>query len=93
VKGGQRAIFIGTSGWSYTSWRGPFFPDNLHSRLHLQFYASRFGTTELNGVFYRTPTETAVRAWADQTPDEFVFAWKASKINYSLEAPQRNFSE
>jgi uncharacterized protein YecE (DUF72 family) len=48
--------------------------------LHLQFYAGRFGTTELNGVFYRTPTEAAVRAWAEQTPDDFVFAWKASKF-------------
>jgi uncharacterized protein YecE (DUF72 family) len=48
--------------------------------LHLEFYASRFGTTELNGVFYRTPTEEAVRAWAEQTPDDFVFAWKASKF-------------
>jgi len=48
--------------------------------LHLQFYADRFGSTELNGVFYRTPTEAAVRAWAEQTPDDFVFAWKASKF-------------
>jgi len=39
-----------------------------------------FGTTELNGVFYRTPTEAAVRTWAEQTPEDFVFAWKASKF-------------
>lgn len=75
-----RPIFIGTSGWSYASWRGPFFPKALPSRLHLQFYASRFDTTELNGVFYRTPTEAAVRAWAEQTPEDFVFSWKASKF-------------
>ena len=80
MKARERAIFIGTSGWSYASWRGPFFPEVLPSRLHLQFYAGRFGTTELNGVFYRTPTEAAVRAWAEQTPDDFVFAWKASKF-------------
>ena len=80
MKARERAIFIGTSGWSYTSWRGPFFPEMLSSRLHLQFYASRFGTTELNAVFYRTPTEAAVRTWAEQTPEGFVFAWKASKF-------------
>ena len=80
MKARQRDIFIGTSGWSYASWRGPFFPKVLSSRLHLQFYASQFGSTELNGVFYRTPTEEAVRTWAEQTPEDFVFAWKASKF-------------
>lgn len=47
---------------------------------HLEYYASQFITTELNGVFYRTPSLEAVRAWRDQTPDDFVFAWKASKF-------------
>jgi uncharacterized protein YecE (DUF72 family) len=73
-------ILIGTSGWSYRSWRGPFFPEALPARLHLAFYAERFATAELNGVFYRTPTEAAVRGWTEQTPDDFVFAWKASKF-------------
>jgi uncharacterized protein YecE (DUF72 family) len=73
-------ILIGTSGWSYRSWHGPFFPQKLPARLHLEFYAEHFPTTELNGVFYRTPTEEAVRGWAERTPDDFVFAWKASKF-------------
>ena len=46
----------------------------------LQYYASQFSTTELNGVFYRTPTPEAVKSWRDQTGDNFVFAWKASKF-------------
>jgi uncharacterized protein YecE (DUF72 family) len=73
-------ILIGTSGWSYRSWRGPFFPPELPARCHLEYYASHFSTTELNGVFYRTPTVEAVRGWAERTPDDFVFAWKASKF-------------
>lgn len=73
-------LFIGTSGWSYRSWRGPFFPERLPARLHLDYYAQRFCTTELNGVFYRTPNVEAVRGWAEQTPANFVFAWKASKF-------------
>jgi uncharacterized protein YecE (DUF72 family) len=72
--------FIGTSGWSYRSWRGPFFPESIPFRLHLEFYATRFRTAELNGVFYRTPSIEAVRAWANNTPEDFVFAWKASKF-------------
>jgi uncharacterized protein YecE (DUF72 family) len=71
---------IGTSGWSYKSWRGPFFPDDLPAKDHLAFYATRFNATELNAPFYRTPTPEAVRRWRDQTPDDFVFAWKASKF-------------
>jgi uncharacterized protein YecE (DUF72 family) len=73
-------IFIGTSGWSYASWRGPFFPKNVMVKHHLDYYATQFSTTELNGVFYRTPTVEAVRGWRNNTPDDFVFAWKASKF-------------
>jgi uncharacterized protein YecE (DUF72 family) len=73
-------ILIGTSGWSYGSWKGPFFPAKLLARHQLAYYASQFETAELNGVFYRTPTEDAVRGWHDQTGKDFVFAWKASKF-------------
>lgn len=73
-------ILIGTSGWSYQSWRGPFFPREVMIKHHLQFYATQFSTAELNGVFYRTPTVEAVHAWRDGTPDDFIFAWKASKF-------------
>lgn len=47
---------------------------------HLQYYATQFSTAELNGVFYRTPSIEVVREWRDNTPDDFVFAWKASKF-------------
>jgi uncharacterized protein YecE (DUF72 family) len=77
---GTTDFLIGTSGWSYASWRGPFFPSDVPQRAHLAFYAQHFATTELNGVFYRTPTVEAVRGWADQTPTNFVFAWKASRF-------------
>jgi uncharacterized protein YecE (DUF72 family) len=76
----MQGIHIGTSGWSYRSWRGPFFPEDVRIKDHLGFYAGRFDTAELNGVFYRTPTIEAVKGWYAQTPDDFVFAWKASKF-------------
>lgn len=70
-------ILIGTSGWSYLSWRGPFFPKNVMVMVkhHLQYYATQFSATELNGVFYRTPTVEAVRGWRDLVP---CFALRAS---------------
>jgi uncharacterized protein YecE (DUF72 family) len=71
---------IGTSGWSYKSWRGPFFPKDVRIKDHLAFYATQFNATELNAPFYRTPTLEAVQGWFDNTPDDFRFAWKASKF-------------
>lgn len=73
-------ILIGTSGWHYGSWRGVFFPETLLLKHQLAYYASQFQTAELNGVFYRTPTEDAVRNWSAQTGPDFMFAWKASKF-------------
>jgi uncharacterized protein YecE (DUF72 family) len=73
-------VLIGTSGWHYASWRGPFFPKPLLLKHQLQYYASQFATAELNGVFYRTPSLEAVKAWRAQTGRDFVFAWKASKF-------------
>src|SRR5579871_2604070 len=78
--GSMEQVLVGTSGWHYQSWRGPFFPPYLMAKHQLAYYASQFPTAELNGVFYRTPTEAAVAAWRDQTPDDFLFAWKASKF-------------
>ncbi len=80
AKKGRAAIHIGTSGWSYSSWRGRFFPREVMLKHHLAYYATQFSTAELNGVFYRTPSLDAVRAWRDGTPAHFVFAWKASRF-------------
>ncbi|MDB5518939.1 MAG: hypothetical protein JWQ17_5697 [Tardiphaga sp.] len=73
-------ILIGTSGWHYDSWRGPFYPPGLTIKQQLQYYASQLDSAELNGVFYRTPTPEAVRSWREQTGHDFVFTWKASKF-------------
>ncbi len=75
-----KKILIGTSGWSYRSWRAKFFPRDVAAKHHLDYYTQHFGTVELNGVFYRTPAPQAVRGWAERTPDDFVFAWKASQF-------------
>jgi uncharacterized protein YecE (DUF72 family) len=73
-------VLVGTSGWHYESWRGPFFPDGLRLKDQLRYYAGQFDTTELNGVFYRTPSLEAVETWRAQTGKDFLFAWKASKF-------------
>lgn len=72
--------FVGTSGWAYGGWRGPFYPTDVPKNDWLRWYATQFSTTEINGSFYRTPSIKAVHHWRNQTPKDFVFAWKASKF-------------
>jgi uncharacterized protein YecE (DUF72 family) len=73
-------VWIGTSGWTYDGWRGPFYPKGVPKKSWLAWYAGQFPTTEINGSFYRTPSLEAVRSWREQTPAHFLFAWKASKF-------------
>jgi uncharacterized protein YecE (DUF72 family) len=70
---------VGCSGWAYDDWRGPFYPNEVKLKDRLAYYASVFDTTEINASFYRLPTDKAVKAWADQVPDGFLFAWKVSR--------------
>ena len=70
---------IGTSGWHYRDWWGPFYPDKVRKKDALSYYADRFDTVELNAPFYRLPTERAVEGWRDGVPEDFRFAWKASR--------------
>jgi uncharacterized protein YecE (DUF72 family) len=70
------AIKIGTSGWSYPSWRPGFYPDGLQPTEFLAYYASRFDTVELNSTGYRLPSADQFRRWADAVPDGFEFSVK-----------------
>lgn len=84
-------IHIGTSGWHYSHWRGPFYPADLKPDKMLRFYAGRFGTVEINNSFYRLPTSSAIAGWCQETPASFCFAVKASRYithNRKLNDPQ-----
>jgi uncharacterized protein YecE (DUF72 family) len=70
---------IGTSGWHYDHWRGPFYPEGMHSDAFLRFYAERFDAVEVNASFYHLPVEATLATWRDTVPDGFLFAAKASR--------------
>jgi uncharacterized protein YecE (DUF72 family) len=70
------AIKVGTSGWSYPSWRPGFYPEELQPVEFLGFYAARFETVELNSTGYRLPSADQFRRWADAVPDGFEFSVK-----------------
>ncbi len=72
-------IRIGTSGWSYSDWRGKFYPRGLAPGRWLAHYAATFDTVELNASFYRLPSPEQFAQWAAQVPDGFLFSVKASR--------------
>jgi hypothetical protein len=72
------AIKVGTSGWSYPSWRPGFYPEGVPPAEFLSFYAGRFDTVELNSTGYRLPSADQFRRWAAAVPDGFEFAVKFS---------------
>jgi uncharacterized protein YecE (DUF72 family) len=70
-------LFVGSSGWSYPSWRPEFYPAGLASEEFLSFYSARLPSVELNTTGYRLPAEEQFRRWEAQTPPGFRFAVKA----------------
>src|SRR5205809_333652 len=69
-------VHVGTSGWSYPSWKPGFYPAGTASKEFLAYYGQRFSTVELNTTGYRLPAEEQFRRWAKQTPAGFRFAPK-----------------
>lgn len=72
-------VHIGTSGWHYEHWIGPFYPPEMTADKMLAYYAAHFSTVEINYTFYRLPSAAAVSAWCRQTPQTFIFSCKASR--------------
>jgi uncharacterized protein YecE (DUF72 family) len=72
-------IRIGCSGWNYRDWRGTVYPPGVPAARWLAHYATLFDTVEVNSTFYRLARPAAVRRWVEDTPDDFVFAVKASR--------------
>jgi uncharacterized protein YecE (DUF72 family) len=70
-------LWIGTSGFQYSEWKGNFYPEDLPTAKMLPFYAERFATTEINYTFHRIPAQKTIENWKTQTPEEFRFALKA----------------
>lgn len=73
-------VLVGTSGWSYKSWKKNFYPKDLPNDRFLEFYSKEFPTAEINNSFYHLPKPETYAKWAALVPKEFVFAVKASRF-------------
>jgi uncharacterized protein YecE (DUF72 family) len=70
-------LWIGTSGFQYSEWKGNFYPEDLPAAKMLPFYAAQFSTTEINYTFHRIPSAKTIENWKALTPQNFRFALKA----------------
>jgi len=76
TKASVPGLYVGTSGWSYPSWRPGFYPADVKPPDFLRYYSERFPSVELNTTGYRLPAEEQFRRWGKQTPPGFRFAVK-----------------
>jgi len=67
---------IGTQGWNYDAWVGPFYPAGTRPVDYLTVYARAFDTVEVDSTFYAIPAAKTVRGWSERTPEGFSFALK-----------------
>jgi uncharacterized protein YecE (DUF72 family) len=74
-------LYVGTSGFSYPSWKPGFYPAGTNAKDFLRRYAERLSTVELNTTGYRLPEEAQFRRWAEETPNGFRFAVKMPHPN------------
>lgn len=70
---------VGTSGFSYKEWVGPFYPEKTRPADMLAWYAGQLPSVEVNNTFYRNPKTEVMAAWAEEVPDDFRFAVKANR--------------
>ena len=74
-------LFIGTSGWVYRSWKGPFYPeDSREPPLFGILRTGVFDTTEINSSFYHLPRPQTFTTGLRHVPSDFIFSVKASRF-------------
>ncbi len=74
-------LYVGLSGFSYKPWQGEdrFYPPVLKASQYFDYYASRFRSVEMDGTWYKMPSEKGVADWVDQAPAHFLYTFKAHR--------------
>ncbi len=73
-------LLLGTQGFAFDDWVGPFYPPGISQQSYLEEYARNFLTVEIDSTFYGPPRESVVRGWKARTPDGFTFAAKFPRL-------------
>lgn len=73
-------LYLGTQGFSFRDWVGPFYPPGTPSNAFLEAYSAEFRAVEIDSTFYGTPRSSVVQGWKDRTPQGFAFCAKFPKL-------------
>src|SRR2546427_683069 len=76
LKGVGTKVHLGTQGWDYPAWVGPFYPPGARPQEFLSIYTRALDTVEVDSTYYATPAEHVVRGWAEKVAAGFTFALK-----------------
>ena len=79
IESSLTGLYVGTSGFSFPTWKGDFYPADAKAGDLLRLYSERLPSVELNNTFYRLPAETTFARWGDTTPAGFRFAVKITQ--------------
>jgi len=86
----SRRILVGTSGYSFADWVGPFYPPGTRPGDFLHHYCRHFDTVEVNVTYYRVPPPSTIERMERKTPPGFRFMVKVNRVmthERSLAAP------
>ena len=79
-EGSSGRLLLGTQGFSFPDWVGPFYPEGTKRASYLEEYARRFPIVEIDSTFYGVPRATTIQGWRKRTPPDFEFAAKFPKL-------------
>jgi uncharacterized protein YecE (DUF72 family) len=74
------SIHVGTSGWTYDNWTGPFYPEDVEGPERLSYYVKHFDTVEVNATFYRLPFEGMIKGWNKRLPESYHLVVKGPRV-------------
>lgn len=69
-------IKVGTAGYSYADWIGPFYPVGTKPASMLEYYSNFFSFVEVNSTYYHMPGIKLFQGMDKKTPEDFKFAVK-----------------
>lgn len=72
-------VRIGTAGYAYRQWVGPFYPPGTPADDLLAYYATQFPAVEINSSFHRPPTVAQAERMARRVPAGFGFTLKVPR--------------
>ncbi|MFQ6673254.1 MAG: DUF72 domain-containing protein [Fidelibacterota bacterium] len=87
-------ILIGTSGYSFQDWRGPFYPHGIPDGDMLSYYCGHFPCAEINSTYYRIPHTRVFQHMVGKTPPGFEFIVKVhSQVTHAKKDPARSMAD